>query len=552
MRYPLVFDIFQRAQQIEAAAFQQPWNTLTLLARAERELFLNTDWLLHSQHGRSTINGKRAPGLEAVYQSAAEAIAVLLHGYLEAFETDGLPLYLNKDGELVEITEFDQFGGSNLRRLLNAVHLLNGEKSAYPQAPEWATMLYHRRSDVYWHSLIAGDVWSGETEARDPVQMYDRQPENHTIELRQKMITDQQAARKAALQAIVRGQIQPPTVGLSAEECSPTSVRHPSEAKQNTLTFSEVLADSGAIEWLSKFRDRFPYLVDLFSRAKEMGKLSIEQWDELSLREFAERELFQRKLASEDANSLVATVDEAKSQAANLQLLQDNAYSEKLVASVRIFSNAGRAIAHNINSYVYDSRLGLPLYEKVDGELRRLDPAHGYGFFIAHLAEEDPPEHYRNDPPSWASRIYVRHSDLEAFELFFGNHESEGSHKAKKRALELLLSGKLFDSDPTASAADSTRVQELEQEVETLKARIFDPDDTHYPEELDLAIIAWRTVSQQNPAAPGQALEQWLRATVASEKDPKKRERLGAGNAIDRMSKVANWNRRGGRPENAT
>jgi hypothetical protein len=218
VRYPLIFDIFQRSKELEAAAFD-PWHILTLQERAARELFLNLDWVLYPGRERR----KKASGLEIVYHSAAETIATLLHAYLDAFDIDGLPLYRLQDSELIELSEFDEIGGTSLRKL---IQVAQHDASSYASAPTWSPLLYHRRSDVYWHSLIAGDVWSGQNDARDPVQMYERQPRNHTTELRQRMIADQQAVRKKALQAVVRGQITMSAAGLSAGELRPVSAAH--------------------------------------------------------------------------------------------------------------------------------------------------------------------------------------------------------------------------------------------------------------------------------------------------------------------------------------
>lgn len=289
-RYPWVYDIFMRYRELEVAS-ESPWQTLTLLERAERDLFSDFYWLIYSDKGRAPLSGTKYVGIQAAYASAAETLAMTLHSYFDQYETDGLLLYRMSNGQLTEMSESDPIGGTNLATLIKVARGNN----EYRSAPVWASLLYQKHSDVYWHSLIAGDVWSsgGKEPARDSVDMYGSSA-NRTMEDRRRMILDQQAVRRATLQAVIRGQIRTNSCLLPppAEQGKAESTAAPTPAPRPRLKIDEALKIAGhRPEDLWAFRDRFPYLVDLFSRADEIAQTADEPWEVQSLRELAERAL---------------------------------------------------------------------------------------------------------------------------------------------------------------------------------------------------------------------------------------------------------------------
>jgi uncharacterized protein (DUF3084 family) len=84
----------------------------------------------------------------------------------------------------------------------------------------------------------------------------------------------------------------------------------------------------------------------------------------------------------------------------------------------------------------------------------------------------------------------------------------------------------------------------LRAEVQHLKAEVagwqFDPDDEIYPEELDIAMQIWRAVT--NSRAPGSTPKQQALKYLEQRHSELSHE------ARERIAKVCNWGKRGGRP----
>lgn len=86
---------------------------------------------------------------------------------------------------------------------------------------------------------------------------------------------------------------------------------------------------------------------------------------------------------------------------------------------------------------------------------------------------------------------------------------------------------------------------ELEQELKRLRAELdqvwkFDEAGSHYPPELDIALQAWRAVSNKPPASAGtvrQRLEAWIKNT-RPDLNPEQ---------IKRIAIIANWDKQSGR-----
>ena len=70
----------------------------------------------------------------------------------------------------------------------------------------------------------------------------------------------------------------------------------------------------------------------------------------------------------------------------------------------------------------------------------------------------------------------------------------------------------------------------------------FDQDAPSYPEELDIALQAWRAVSlSEREGAIKEQLVRWIRDNYPEQ----------SANSIDRIATVANWDKSGGRPKSS-
>lgn len=87
---------------------------------------------------------------------------------------------------------------------------------------------------------------------------------------------------------------------------------------------------------------------------------------------------------------------------------------------------------------------------------------------------------------------------------------------------------------------DENQANDLGTRTEISGWQGFDPDDEKYPEELDIALQAWRAVRNNPTQAPAKVkLTEWLRQSGYEL----------STNAITRIATVCNWEKEGGRPK---
>lgn len=68
----------------------------------------------------------------------------------------------------------------------------------------------------------------------------------------------------------------------------------------------------------------------------------------------------------------------------------------------------------------------------------------------------------------------------------------------------------------------------------------FDPDAAEYPEQLDIALQAWRAISVKRKEGPiKEQLAKWVNENYPGQ----------PASAIERISTIANWDKTGGRPK---
>lgn len=69
----------------------------------------------------------------------------------------------------------------------------------------------------------------------------------------------------------------------------------------------------------------------------------------------------------------------------------------------------------------------------------------------------------------------------------------------------------------------------------------FDPESPSYPKELDIALQAWRAVTNQPKAGvtPKEQIKRWIDKTYPNHKEA----------ATKRIAMVCNWEKTGGRPK---
>lgn len=97
---------------------------------------------------------------------------------------------------------------------------------------------------------------------------------------------------------------------------------------------------------------------------------------------------------------------------------------------------------------------------------------------------------------------------------------------------------------PTTSAEALAEIEQLKSEVERLRGELAEAkeglsmvDHEHWPEELDIALMAWRaalTGAEQVGKKPGAFIREWLEKTYGSKLNATQR---------DRIATVANWDK---------
>lgn len=188
-----------------------------------------------------------------------------------------------------------------------------------------------------------------------------------------------------------------------------------------------------------------------------------------------------------------------------------------------LMRSAARRFANEINMWALFADEGLPLYALDDDGFQLAgsdDPNRQFLFLSAgqgHILDES-----CNTAPPWASYLYVNRDAMLIHDLMWGE-ESPGSGSearlARVEATQLLMAARGVHGFAKNSVASNDHKC----------------DDPKWPEELDIATIAWETARSQCPAGvrPGKFIRDWLSL---------ERPHLSA-EAINRIATVANWDK---------
>lgn len=118
--------------------------------------------------------------------------------------------------------------------------------------------------------------------------------------------------------------------------------------------------------------------------------------------------------------------------------------------------------------------------------------------------------------------------------LFYGFGTFVGIRFAVQRIRVKALNKELVDS-ATKSIEEAPLVTEEEKGWDG-----FDQDASSYPEELDIALQAWRAISLSEREGPvKEQLVKWIRDNYPDQ----------STNSVERIATVANWDKTGGRPK---
>lgn len=196
-----------------------------------------------------------------------------------------------------------------------------------------------------------------------------------------------------------------------------------------------------------------------------------------------------------------------------------------------------REVTGLANLRLYEEEEGLTLYVRDDaGEFRAAMAGDSVYDFVCRLraeglSDDDGPG---NNLPSWTRELYVRRINWESYCLVWA------SWKAKKDPGydDLLRQKKALIVQETARRAGRPYQSDAENNS---SSGPLDPSSPLYPQELAIALAAWRAVTSNGQAAPDgvaakAALMNWLGEAYPG---------LGK-DAKERVATVANWNKRGG------
>jgi hypothetical protein len=130
------------------------------------------------------------------------------------------------------------------------------------------------------------------------------------------------------------------------------------------------------------------------------------------------------------------------------------------------------------------------------------------------------------------TELEVKKAQLEA---------STPLHALQMQQLKGVLGAECSDYYSTCKALEEIKrlISERETALNALKESTFDSDSDKYPKELDIAMQAWRAVAvngQGGDGLPKERITAWITKNFP---DMKK-------TAIERISKVCNWNKSGG------
>ncbi|MCF1367334.1 hypothetical protein LH704_11770 [Burkholderia cenocepacia] len=196
-----------------------------------------------------------------------------------------------------------------------------------------------------------------------------------------------------------------------------------------------------------------------------------------------------------------------------------------------------REVTGLANLRLYEEEEGLTLYVRDDvGEFRAATAGDSVYDFVCRLraeglSDDDGPG---SNLPSWTRELYVRRINWESYCLVWSSWKG----KEDPGYDDLLRQKKALVAQETARRAGRPYQSDAENNS---SSGPLDPSSPLYPQELAIALAAWRAVTSNGQVAPDgvaakTALMTWLGdAYPALGKDAK-----------DRIATVANWNKRGG------
>ncbi|WP_321951922.1 hypothetical protein [Paraburkholderia bannensis] len=190
-----------------------------------------------------------------------------------------------------------------------------------------------------------------------------------------------------------------------------------------------------------------------------------------------------------------------------------------------------------VNLRAWEEEEGLRFFVKsAEGSFRSAEETDGAYTFMRRLRAEGLLDDSggATDLPSWSRELYVSHANWDSVQLVWASQIDKHSPKYRQ------------------FIEDKNRLVDLETARRLNRLNILSPDDAGnrayldansplYPQELAIAVAAWEAVTSQGKTAPDgvaakAALMNWLNANYPA---------LPEG-AKDRISTVANWNKRGG------
>jgi hypothetical protein len=172
----------------------------------------------------------------------------------------------------------------------------------------------------------------------------------------------------------------------------------------------------------------------------------------------------------------------------------------------RLFASVREDFSGALNSFVFDSEAGLPLYVlRGDGELMAPEPTNEDYLFVRLMLKHDAVKDDYYEPPPWSKSLYVRKSDIEAFWLFHGDGGTnyEQARLVRAAALRAYIAGDL-PVGPTGSSPrqvpprgaigtinhDTKLLRVMQTARERYYGANFDPDDPDtLPKQTD--VVAW-------------------------------------------------------------
>jgi len=189
------------------------------------------------------------------------------------------------------------------------------------------------------------------------------------------------------------------------------------------------------------------------------------------------------------------------------------------------------------NLRLYEEEEGLILYIRDEvGTFRATKPGDSVYDFVCRLrmdglSDDDGPG---NNLPSWTRELFVQWANWESYRIVWSSWKG----KEEPGYDDLLRQKKALIVQETARRAG---LPYQAGATANPPAGLLDPSSALYPQELAIALAAWQAVTSNGQAAPDgiaakTALMNWLATAYPA---------LGK-EARERISVVANWNKRGG------